>query len=49
MQEYCVKVGVDIWAYCLIPDHIPLIAVLETVEALFLAIGEGYARKGWAH
>ncbi|WP_207503292.1 transposase [Pseudodesulfovibrio hydrargyri] len=27
MNEWCVKWGVDIWAYCLMPNHVHLISV----------------------
>jgi putative transposase len=55
MAEWCGKYDVQIWAYCLMPNHIHLIAVPSKKETLRLAIGEAprrYTRrinfsKGW--
>jgi putative transposase len=55
MAEWCKKHNVQIWAYCLMPNHIHLIAVPSIKEALRLAIGEAHRRytrrinfcKGW--
>jgi putative transposase len=55
MAEWCGKYAVDIWAYCLMPNHIHLIAVPSDKEGLRLAIGEAHRRytrginfsKGW--
>jgi len=55
MSEWCFKYHVEIWAYCLMPNHIHLIAVSQTKEGLNLAIGEAHRRytrrinfrKGW--
>jgi len=44
MTEYCAKCGVEIWAYCLMPNHIHLMAVPETSVALGRAIGEAHRR-----
>jgi len=44
MSEWCLKYHVEIWAYCLMPNHIHLIAVPETKEGLQLAIGEAHRR-----
>ena len=44
MSEWCEKFKVEIWAYCLMPNHIHLIAVPETKDGLNLAIGEGHRR-----
>ena len=44
MSEWCLKYQVQIWAYCLMPNHIHLIAVPETKEGLQLAIGEAHRR-----
>ena len=44
MAEWCGKHGVDIWAYCLMPNHIHLIAVPSEKEGLRLAIGEAHRR-----
>lgn len=55
LSEWCRRCGVDIWGYCLMPNHVHLIAVPETETGLRLAIGETHkrytrmvnARKGW--
>lgn len=44
MAEWCRKCNVAIWAYCLMPNHVHLIAVHETEEGLRLAIGEAHRR-----
>jgi putative transposase len=44
MAEWCRKFHVDVWAYCLMPNHVHLIAVPETEEGLRLAIGEAHRR-----
>lgn len=38
------KCDVKIWAYCLMPNHVHLIAVPGTKEGLNLAIGEAHRR-----
>jgi putative transposase len=47
MTEECRKSGVRIWAYCLMPNHVHLLAVPETETALTAAIGEGHRRYTW--
>ncbi len=44
MSEWCRKCDVKIWAYCLMPNHVHLIAVPETKEGLNLTIGEAHRR-----
>jgi len=44
MSEWCRKYSVEIWAYCLMPNHVHLIAVPETKDGLNLAIGEAHRR-----
>jgi len=44
MAQWCRKYGVDIWVYCLMPNHIHLIAVPGKKENLRLAIGEAHRR-----
>ena len=44
MAEWCGQRGVAIWCYCLMPNHVHLIAVPETPEALALGIGEAHRR-----
>ncbi len=44
MAEWCGRLGVEIWAYCLMPNHVHLIAVPQTADALGRAIGEAHRR-----
>lgn len=44
MAEWCREEGVDIWGYCLMPNHIHLIAVPSTEASLRRAIGEAHRR-----
>jgi len=44
MSEWCSKYGVEIWAYCLMPNHVHLIAVPENKDGLNLAVGEAHRR-----
>jgi putative transposase len=44
MAEWCARYHVEIWAYCLMPNHIHLIAVPETKDGLNSAIGEAHRR-----
>ena len=44
MAEWCGKYGVQIWAWCLMPNHIHLIAVPGSEESLTRAIGEAHRR-----
>ena len=44
MSEWGSKHGVDIWAYCLMPNHVHLIAVPQSIEGLARAIGEAHRR-----
>ena len=39
MAEWCGERGVEIWAYCLISNHVNLIAVPKSEDALRRAIG----------
>jgi len=44
MAEYCAACGVDVWAYCLMPNHVHLVVVPKTEQALARAIGEAHRR-----
>lgn len=44
MAEWCEKNSVEVWAYCLMPNHVHLIAVPGTKDGLRRAIGEGHRR-----
>ena len=55
MGQWCREHGVEIWAYCLMPNHVHLIAVPESGDGLRRAIGEAHQhytrqinfREGW--
>lgn len=55
LAEWCHKCGVQIWAYCLMPNHVHMIAVPENETALRRGIGEAHrrysrminSRNGW--
>ncbi len=44
MVEWCNKEGVEIWAFCCMPNHANLNAVPSSEEALRRAIGEAHRR-----
>jgi putative transposase len=44
MSEWCRKCKVEVWAYCLMPNHVHLIAVPESQDGLRRAIGEAHRR-----
>ena len=44
MAEWCQRYGVEIWAYCLMPNHAHLIAVPDSQDGLRRAIGEAHRR-----
>ncbi len=44
VSEWCALCGVEIWFYCLMPNHVHLIAVPESEEGLRKAIGEAHRR-----
>jgi putative transposase len=44
MSEWCGECGVQIWAYCLMPNHVHLIAVPAAQDGLRRAIGETHRR-----
>ena len=44
MSRWCRQSGVEIWSYCLMPNHIHLIAVPVTGESLHEAIAEAHRR-----
>jgi len=55
MAAWCAKWDVAIWAWCLMPNHVHLIAVPRRAEGLARAVGEAHRRytrlinfrKGW--
>ena len=44
MAEWCREKGVQIWSYCLMPNHVHLIAVPSAEDGLRWAIGEAHRR-----
>ena len=44
MAQWCREEGVEIWSYCLMPNHVHLIAVPKTEDGLRQAIGEAHRR-----
>ena len=44
IAEWCGKHSVQIWAYCLMPNHVHLVAVPASEEGLARAIGEAHRR-----
>ena len=44
MGAWCSEYGVEIWAYCLMPNHIHLVAVPKDKDSLNRAIGEAHRR-----
>jgi len=55
MCDWCEMSGIEVWAYCLMPNHVHLVAVPEREESLARGIGEAHRRftrhinfkKGW--
>jgi putative transposase len=44
MAHWCAEWKVEVWAYCLMPNHVHLIVVPESEEGLYRAIGEAHRR-----
>ena len=44
MSEWCGERGVEVWAYCLMPNHVHLITVPQSEDGLRRAIGEAHRR-----
>jgi putative transposase len=42
--EWCGRQGVAIWSYCLMPNHVHVIAVPSTAQGLARALGESHRR-----
>jgi len=55
MAEWCAQCGVEVWAYCLMTNHVHLILAPSTEDGLARAVGEAHrrytryinAREGW--
>ncbi len=44
MAQWCASCGVQVWAYCLMPNHVHLIVVPASEDSLRRAIGESHRR-----
>ncbi|HPD16881.1 MAG TPA: transposase [Planctomycetota bacterium] len=44
MATWCRRHGVEVWAYCLMPNHVHLVATPPTEAALARALGEAHRR-----
>ena len=44
MAAWCAAHQVTIWAYCLMPNHVHVVAVPQTIEGLGRAVGEAHRR-----
>lgn len=44
LAEWCGREGVEVWGYCLMPNHVHLMAVPHSAEGLARAIGEAHRR-----
>lgn len=44
MAQWCLTYHVEIWAWCLMPNHVHIIAAPRTEEGLARAIGEAHRR-----
>ena len=44
LAEWCKRCDVEIWSYCLMPNHVHVIAVPKSEESLRKAIGEAHRR-----
>ena len=57
LAEQTRKAGVEVWAYCLMPNHVHLILIPTRADGLGLAVGEAHrrytnfinARGRWTH
>ncbi len=55
LASYAGRYGLDLWAYCLMPNHVHLLAFAREAEALSRAVGRAHmryaqhlnARNGW--
>jgi putative transposase len=44
LAEQTRKAGVDVWAYCLMPNHVHLVLTPMRADGLGLAVGEAHRR-----
>ena len=47
MGEWCGHLRVEVWAYCLMPNHVHLIMAPHSADGLRRAIGEAHRRYTW--
>jgi putative transposase len=55
LAEHCGRLGVEVWAWCLMPNHVHLVLVPPEAGALAAALGEAHrrysrhvnVREGW--
>ena len=55
LARYCKRESVDVWAYCLMPNHVHLILVPRTIDGLRRSLSEAHrrytqvinTREGW--
>ena len=44
LREACLREGVAVWSYCLMPNHVHLILAPKTPEGLGRALGKAHRR-----
>jgi len=44
MREWCVSYGLEVWPYCLMPNHVHLVVVPEHEDSLARGVGEAHRR-----
>ena len=44
LGEWCGRLAVEVWAYCLMPNHVHLIVVPDSEDGLRRALGEAHRR-----
>ena len=44
IHEWCIAYSVDLWGYCLMPNHVHLILVPEDEDSLARAVGKAHLR-----
>jgi len=42
LAKYCRKADTEVWAYCLMPNHVHLVLVPHTTDGLRMALGEAH-------
>jgi len=44
LAEFCLKSGSEVWAYCLMPNHVHLVMVPQSEDGLRAALSEAHRR-----